>query len=258
MINPQYRHWRDVACVYVYSAGVRVANYLSSRLTSAVWEYVVEAVRLRYQTIDVQGFDIHVRSLRDNQQFSDTLGEAEALGISSAQWSLFGVVWDSSAVLANEMATFAVEGKRILEVGCGLALTSLLLNARHADITATDIHPEAGNFLIENVRLNSGMKIPFLRTGWNDLSDGLGEFDVIIGSDILYEREHIALLSEFIERHAKPQCEVILVDPGRLNHAAFSKKMVTLGYSHSQHKPETSGFLTEEFKGQVLHYFRLN
>ena len=217
----------------------------------------MESVRLRYQTIDVQGFDIHVRGLRDNQQFSDALGEAEALGISSAQWSLFGVVWDSSAVLANEMATFAIEGKRILEVGCGLALTSLLLKVRQADITATDIHPEAGNFLIENVRLNSGGKIPFLRAGWNDASDGLGKFDVIVGSDVLYEREHIVLLSEFIERHAKPSCEVILVDPGRLNHVAFSKKMVALGYSHSQHKPETSGFLSKEFKGQVLRYLRL-
>ena len=108
----------------------------------------MESVRLRYQTIDVQGFDIHVRGLRDNQQFSDALGEAEALGISSAQWSLFGVVWDSSAVLANEMATFAIEGKRILEVGCGLALTSLLLKVRQADITATDIHPEAGDIVL--------------------------------------------------------------------------------------------------------------
>ena len=216
----------------------------------------METVRLRYQTIDVSGFDIHVRSLRDKQQFADALGEAEAMGISSAQWSLFGVVWDSGTVLANEMATFAIEGKRILEVGCGMALTSLLLNARHADITATDIHPEAGNFLIENVRLNNGVKIPFLRTSWESPNDGLGKFDVIVGSDVLYEREHIALLADFIERHAKQSCEVILVDPGRSNHAAFSKTMVTLGYLHSQHKPEESQFLPAAFKGQVLRYRR--
>jgi len=103
-------------------------------------------IRVRYQTIEVDSFDIHVRSLWDKQQFSDSLGEAEAMGISSAQWSLFGVVWPSSEVLAHEMADFPIQGKRILEVGCGMALTSLLLNSRHADITATDIHPEAGSF----------------------------------------------------------------------------------------------------------------
>ena len=55
-------------------------------------------VRVRYQTIEFENLDVHVRSLRDNQQFSDPLGEAEALGISSAQWPLFGVVWPSGEV----------------------------------------------------------------------------------------------------------------------------------------------------------------
>jgi predicted nicotinamide N-methyase len=219
-------------------------------------ECVLESIRLRYQTIDVSGFDIHIRSLRDNQQFADTLGEAEALGISSAQWPLFGVLWDSGAVLANEMATFEIEGKHILEVGCGMALSSLLLNARHAGITATDIHPEAGNFLIENVRLNDGIKIPYSRASWKDITKSLGESDVIIDSDILYECEHISLLSDFIERHAKPCCEVIMVAPVRFNHAAFSKRMVTLGYVHSQCKPDTARFLNTEFRGQALRYHR--
>lgn len=214
------------------------------------------SIRVRYQTIEFDNVDIHVRSLRDKQQFSDLLGEAEALGISSAQWSLFGVIWVSSEVLAHEMVDFDIEGKRILEVGCGMALSSLLLNSRHADITATDYHPEAGSFLAENVKLNNGDKIPFLRTSWADLHNGLGKFDVVIGADLLYEREHIELLSEFINRHAKPQCEVIIVDPGRGNHAPFSKKMVTLGYSHSQRKPENIEHLTTLFKGQILSYLR--
>ncbi len=214
------------------------------------------SVRVRYQTLEFDQLDIHIRTLKDKQQFSDPLGEAEALGISSAQWSLFGVVWDSSMVLAHEMAKFDIQGKRILEVGCGMALSSLLLNARHADITATDYHPEAGRFLVENVRLNHGKTIPFLRTGWDNLEDGLGEFDVIIGSDLLYETEHIELLSEFIDRHAKPLCEIIIVDPGRGKHAPFSKKMVRLGYAHSQYQPQQSDYLEQPFKGQVLNYRR--
>lgn len=214
------------------------------------------AIRIRYQTIAIESFDLHIRSLWDNQEFSDPLGEAEALGISSAQWPLFGVIWKSSEVLAHEMASFPIKGKRILEVGCGLALSSLLLNSRHADITASDIHPEAGSFLAENVRLNNGNKIPFLRTDWKQTSKGLGKFDVIIGSDILYEREHIELLAEFISQHSQQTCEVILVDPGRSNHAPFSKKMVALGFTHSQHKPEPKLFPNDVFKGQVLNYVR--
>lgn len=216
----------------------------------------MSSIRVRYQTIEFGNTDIHVRSLRDKQQFSDPFGEAEALGVSSAQWPLFGVVWESSEILAREMVSFSIEGKRILEVGCGIALSSLLLNSRNADITATDIHPEAGRFLAENVKLNGGNRIPFLRTGWKDESDGLGKFDLVIGSDILYEKEHIELLSEFINQHANPQCEIILVDPGRSHANRFSKKMTALGYTHSQYSPQKNENLDEDFKGKILKYLR--
>jgi predicted nicotinamide N-methyase len=212
-------------------------------------------MRVRYQTLEFQDVDIHLKTLRDNQEYNDPLGEAEALGISSAQWPLFGVLWDSGKVLALVMEEYEVEGKRILEIGCGMALSSLLLNSRHADITATDYHPEAGGFLLDNVRLNQGRNIPFLRTDWETITDGLGVFDMLIGADLLYEHSHIDLLSQFIERHAKPKCEVVLVDPGRGNHAAFSKRMVKLGYVHSQELVSKTQ-IKLVFKGTILTYLR--
>ncbi len=218
---------------------------------------MASSLRVRYQTLEFDGIDIHVRTLRDNQEFSDDDGIAEGLGISSATWPLFGIVWPSGEVLAHLMSDFHIEGKRILEVGCGIALSSLVLNHRHADITATDYHPEAGNFLQENTELNDDDNIPFVRTGWADDATNLGEFDLIIGSDLLYEQEHAELLSEFIDQHAKSHCEIIIVDPGRGKHARFSKQMVKRGFSHSQSRPENIEYLVKPLpKGQVLRYQR--
>lgn len=208
-------------------------------------------LRFRYQTYEFGEFDIHLRTLRDKNQFSDPLGEADALGISSAQWSLFGVVWPSSQVLAQLMSTFDVAGKRVLEVGCGIGLTSLVLNARAADITATDYHPEAGAFLAENTRLNEAARIPFLRTNWAQQLDGLGLFDLILGSDLLYEQQHIELLTDFIVRHSKPGCEVIVVDPGRGNHAKFSKRMQAAGFIFHGFLPVADD---KNFNGKILRY----
>jgi predicted nicotinamide N-methyase len=154
------------------------------------------------------------------------------------------------------MLDYEVDGKQILEVGCGIGLASLILNHRLADITSTDYHPEAEPFLLENVKLNKGKKIPFVRMGWCDSNINLGTFDLIIGSDLLYEPDHAELLSGFIDHHANPHCDVIIVDPGRGQHARFSKRMVSLGYSHTQSKPVDTDYLVRPFKGQILSYSR--
>jgi predicted nicotinamide N-methyase len=216
----------------------------------------MSALRVRYQTLEFGGVDIHIRSLRDKQQFLDIDQVAANLGISSASWPLFGIIWPSGQVLAHLMFEYEIAGKRILEVGCGIGLASLVLNHRQADITATDYHPEVAAFLSANVLLNAGRSIPFVRTGWGDPQSLLGEFDLIVGSDLLYEHQHVDMLAGFIDQHAATSCAVVLVDPGRGNHARFSRKMISLGYSHSQAAPVTVDYLAQPFRGQLLSYQR--
>ena len=217
---------------------------------------MVSLLRIRYQTVEIGDVDIHVRTLRDHMQYLDVDGVAENLGISSATWPIFGVIWASGRVLARHMAEFKIAGKKILEVGCGIGLASLVLNHRRADITATDYHPEAEAFLKENVLLNKGKKIPFFRMGWADEGGNLGRFDLVIGSDLLYERGHAGLLSRFIDEHANPRCEVVLVDPGRGNQGRFNKHMAELGYAGSGYTPENPACADLSFKGRILTYLR--
>ena len=166
-------------------------------------------MRYRHQTIEFGDFDIHVRTLRDTNEFADVGGEAEALGIPPASWPLFGVLWDSAFVLAALMVRADIAGRRILEVGCGIGLASLVLSKRGADITASDRHPEAARFLAHNTQLNEVPPIPFERSDWDDPQDGPPRFDRVIGSDLLYEAQHAALLAGFIDAHATPDAEMI-------------------------------------------------
>jgi len=118
-----------------------------------------------------------------------------------------------------------------LEVGCGIGLSSLLLNHLLADITATDYHPSVEGFLKKNTLLNDDPEIPFVLANWKDINVELGKFDLIIGSDLLYEDEHSALLSAFIGRHIKKHGKVIIVDPGRGYLGKFSRKMHSIGFT---------------------------
>lgn len=213
-------------------------------------------LRLRYQTIEFGDIDIHLCTLRDRQEFDDPDGVAEALGINSAVWPIFGVIWPSSLVLAHHICDYNTEAKRVLEVGCGMALASLLLNKQHANITATDYHPESQLFLDRNARLNGDRRIPFEQTHWASQQDSLGLFDIIIGSDLLYEDEHIALLGDFINAHAAPACEVIIVDPGRGRTKKLSGRMAEFGFSLAQFKPTHTDYLEQAFKGYILKFTR--
>jgi predicted nicotinamide N-methyase len=214
------------------------------------------AVRVRYDTHEFDKVDIHLRSLRSNQEYDDDKGEAEALGISSASWPLFGIVWPSGEVLAHHLFQSDFKDKRILEVGCGIGLTSVLLNHLDADITATDYHPQAEAFMQCNTELNDDAKVPFVRTGWADDVTDIGEFDLVIGSDLLYEDEHVGLLAQFICQHSKPESQIILVDPGRGRHARFSKLVAKEGFNLEQVKPEQPDYLENPFKGVILDYRR--
>lgn len=213
-------------------------------------------LRLSYQTIEFGKTDIHLCTLRNNQEFHDPNGIAEKLGISSASWPIFGVLWPSSLVLAHYMFDCETGKKRILEIGCGIGLSSIVLNAQSADITATDYHPEVQVFLDRNAELNGNNLIDFERTDWADLNDNLGLFDMIIGSDLLYEDNHINLLASFINAHANPQCEVILVDPGRGRKNKLSTKMIEFGFNYSNEKPTHTDYIDGAFKGHILKFIR--
>lgn len=212
-------------------------------------------IHYRYETIEFSDIDIHVKTLRDKNQFFDKDRVAEKSGISSALWPLFGVIWESGKVLADLMSTIDTGTKRILEVGCGIGLASLFLNHRDADISATDYHPNAQEFLNINAELNNDKYIPFQQVNWDKSISNMGKFDLIIGSDLLYESVHADLLSKFIDNHAKSQCEIIIIDPGRPYRGLFRKRMHDLGYSSSYLSLSDKSIRMLEYKGQAL-YFR--
>jgi 2-polyprenyl-3-methyl-5-hydroxy-6-metoxy-1,4-benzoquinol methylase len=211
---------------------------------------------VKFETLSLGGLDYRIRSLLDRQQFSDPDGAAERAGICSASWPLFGLVWPSARVLAAAMQGFDIEGKRILEIGCGLALASLVLQRRGTNITASDIHPMAADFLAENLRLNGLAPIRFQTGSWADVDPDLGKFDLIIGSDLLYERNQPDVLSRFIDRHSHSRVEVVIVDPDRGNRARFNRSMKGLGYVHDEQRADSQLADGEPYKGRILNYRR--
>ncbi len=221
------------------------------------------------ETIKIDGVDdLVIRSLLDRQQFYDPKGAAARLGICSASWSLFGMLWPSSIRLASALALRPVNAdEKILEIGCGLALASLVAHRRGANITASDRHPKAKLFLQENLRLNNLPELPFRHGQWGEhpvpsLEDTGAEllntkYDLIVGSDLLYEPDMPKALARFVNLYAAEQAEVWIVDPNRGYRPAFNRKMQTLGFDLSSDDAmiETDPS-REQYRGRLLIYNR--
>lgn len=210
----------------------------------------------KYETVTINSIDYQICSLKDRQQFYDHEQHAEKLGISSATWPLFGIVWPASRILAATVSQSELDGKRVLEIGCGIALSSIVLHHMGIDITASDYHPLAEEFLNKNVLNNNMLPIKFQTGNWEAKNPLLGQFDLIIGSDILYEPAHAENVSQFIDRHSSTDVEVIIVDPDRGNRANFTKKMIALGYTHHFDRFKVEGTDNSNCKGRILHYRR--
>ena len=214
--------------------------------------YEVETVIHR-----IGGSDFRIRSLLNRQQFSDPDGTAERAGVSPASWPLFGVVWPAGLALAEEMSQFPIAGKSILELGCGIALSSLVLARRGADITACDHHPLAEAFLQHNVALNALPALVFRTAPWLGPNPLLGRFDLIVGSDLLYERDHAELLAGFIALHAHPASQVLIADPGRGYVSPFSTRMNDMGFERSaKSMPMANSLGMPDSRGQLFSFLR--
>ncbi len=164
----------------------------------------------------------------------------------------FGQVWPSGRALTEVLremnALTPLKGARILEVGCGLALPALMACKLGATVLATDFHPEVPRFLERNKALNGvGPELQFLSQDWQKEERKLGEFDWVIGSDILYERQHPEWVAKAIARQLSPQTRILIADPARPYLQGFADAMAKesgLAYENWVHRlPEKDVFI---------------
>ena len=214
---------------------------------------------VRFQRVTIAGgLPLEIRALSNGQQYADPLGEAEAAGISSATWPLFGQIWPSAQKLADLMQDWKLGGDRVLELGCGLGLASLVVHRRGGDITASDCHPLTERFLLANLALNHLPAMKYRTGNWTTPNPELGIFDLVIGNDVLYEPDQARQVSDFIECHTPHAAQVLIIDPDRGNRGDFKRRMDTLGFVLTETRLVAALHDGSRYRGRLLHYRRGN
>jgi predicted nicotinamide N-methyase len=126
--------------------------------------------------------------------------------------------WPSGAVLAGALAEDPPPaGARVLELGCGLALPSIVAARAGADVLATDGSEDAVAFAAHSLALNE-LEGEVAQVDWAEQGDALaarGPWDLVLAADVLYLKANVDLALELIPRLVAPGGEVRLADPRR-------------------------------------------
>jgi predicted nicotinamide N-methyase len=190
---------------------------------------------LKRQHERIQDLELEIECLKDlNQTIDDLFMELERTGNASLLEELcpyFGTIWPSARALSEtiwEMREL-FQGKRVLELGCGLALPSIVAAKAGARVIATDYHPEVPVFLKRNLELNQVDSVAYERIDWSKGFPELGPLDWIIGSDVLYERQHALFLAQVVTHYRTNKGRAIIADPARPYLQAFVDEMKRLG-----------------------------
>jgi predicted nicotinamide N-methyase len=138
-------------------------------------------------------------------------------------------LWPSARVLASALLGETGGGRRLLELGCGLGLDTVAAMAAGFEVTATDYYEQAIHMARANAARNMGREPVVRMVNWRQWPSDLGQFDVVIAADVLYEKEYATLVAQCVARALAPHGEAIIADPGRLALPAFREALPTNG-----------------------------
>ena len=143
-------------------------------------------------------------------------------------------LWPSAVALAEYTSEERLEGGRVIELGCGVGLPSVVALARGASVTATDHYQAALDFTRYNALVNLGHEPRTRLLDWDTSStEGIGSFDLILAADVLYERRNVPALAALMPALLTPGGEVLLADPRRKNTPTFLERMRERGFYSS-------------------------
>jgi predicted nicotinamide N-methyase len=169
------------------------------------------------QSIDLASGDLRLLQPEDAADIPDD-GPVAWAPI-APYWS---VLWRSGVALARELDGQELDGRRVVELGCGLGVPSIAAARAGASVLATDECPEALTLLERNARAND-VRLTTARVEWAKPDELISQapFDLVLAADLLYKPTSVDLLMSLLPRLAP---EAWVAEPGRPAGTAFMER----------------------------------
>ena len=144
-------------------------------------------------------------------------------------------IWPSAIALARRLSREDLAGRRLIELGVGVGLPTLVALDRGAHVLATDYYAAAPDFTRHNALANGLPEPETALLDWH-ATPSVGAFDLVIAADVMYEERSTRSLARLVPGLLIPGGEALFADPGRRYEPLFRELMQENGF----------GFETEE------------
>ena len=206
-------------------------------------KYAVEIAPLK-----IAGKTMRILQLTDFEQtIEDFVENSLSEAVELPYWAK---IWDATLLLAYFLGKQPViRGQRVLEIGAGLGVAGIYAALCGHDVTISDDNQEALLFARANALLNDCPRVIVRKLDWRhpDLQD---QFDVIIGAEVVYDRQLYPDLVQFFCSILKPQGIIFLAKNAQLPTPTFFSELTR----HFKFKQTVQTVSTDGESQQIVLY----
>ncbi len=189
-------------------------------------ESILEQIRRRYRVekvpLKIGGKEMKILQIEDFESYLEELIETKDVGPKDLPY--WAKLWDTSFILAYFIGKQPIiPWQRMLEIGAGVGVVGLYASLCGHNVTITDIEEDALLFSRANVLMNnSGAEVRKLDWNTPDIGD---RYEVIFGSEVIYDRENYPLLVGFLRKALAPNGTIFLAKNSSLHAPAFFEEL---------------------------------
>lgn len=132
-------------------------------------------------------------------------------------------LWDSAVGLGGYLSELKRQSpgrRRVLELGCGIGAVGCVAAKLDWDVVMTDFNRVALEYAAANLKEN-GVQATLVRADWREFCIQ-GRFDLVVGSDVLYESDLHPALAGLLGPFRASGARLLFADPGRPSATRFA------------------------------------
>ncbi len=168
-----------------------------------LYEKLAQKFSLEWVPLTIRGKTIQILKPKD----IEALLEGEELQ-NIEKFPFWARIWEASLILADFLATIPPKG-RVLELGAGLGVAGLVAAAFGHQVVAGDSDELCLEFVRVTAAANGLENIKIEKVDWQE-PPPLGQFEMIIGSEIVYSGRHFESLFQIFRQYLAPKGVIYL------------------------------------------------